>query len=36
MQRENIDFKKKFVFIIKFMNYKIIFVIIIVFNLKLN
>ena len=36
MQREDIDFEKNFVFIIKFMSYKIIFVIIIIFDLKLN
>ena len=36
MQRENIDFEETFVFIIKFMSYKIIFIIIIVFDLKLN
>ena len=36
MQYENIDFKKKFVFVVKFINYKIIFVMIIVFDLKLN
>ena len=36
MQRENIDFEKTFAFIIKFINYKIIFIIIIVFDLKLN
>ena len=36
MQREDIDFEKIFVFVIKFINYKIIFIIIIVFDLKLN
>ena len=36
MQRENINFKKTFVFVVKFMSYKIIFIIIIVFDLKLN
>ena len=36
MQRENIDFEKNFVFVVKFMSYKVIFVMIIIFNLKLN
>ena len=36
MQREDIDFEKNFVFVVKFINYKIIFVITIIFDLKLN
>ena len=36
MQREDIDFEKIFVFIIKFISYKIIFIIITAFDLKLN
>ena len=36
MQRKDIDFEKTIIFVVKFINYKTIFIIIIVFNLKLN